>query len=267
MPIDTKGSAGVCGVQYEPGTFDDPNWTNPGRCDRERAFFERKRQEHLVLKGRPTPDVPAAGASANPKPSRTQGARLSGRKRRKPVFGAAPRAFLGGKMRRKIIEAAEAFERRTKRKGKKNGLLGASGLNVLRAMLFRFHSAQGQTYPSYTALQEATGLCRQTIAECIERLERHGFLKVVNRIKRVVDDVLGLVRAVQTSNAYTMHLPANLDGSEASDAPRRPFPERRAAPEAVNLLRRLGIPLAEPPSLDCSLKPPTPLKDWLGSGT
>jgi len=244
MPLDINRLSGV--EVDEPSTFDDPNWTNPGRSPGEKSFFERKRQQYFYQKGLTPPALPIPMRDAEPEPlaalapgkpanEHQRGARLRGRKRQAPIFGEAPRAFVSKGMRRRIMHAAEAFERRTKKKGKKNGLLGATGVNVLRVLLFTFHSAQGQTYPSYNALQEATGHCRQTIAECIERLERHGFLKVINRIKREAGKVFSglhgrmieIVRVVQTSNAYTMHLPAELDESEAEDAPERPFPPRR----------------------------------------
>ena len=238
MSLKDKGTCSA----YEPGTFDDPNWTNPGSSPSERAFFERRRQQHFLTKGLKAPplppiepQLPQALPMPEPKPEHKKGARLRGRKRGTPVFGEAPRLKLSKDKRCRIMHRAEAFERRTKKKGKKNGLLGASGVTVLRSLIFTFLSAKGQTYPSYSALQEATGLCRQTVCECVERLERHGFLKVINRIKRVKDTVVSplhggvveMTRVVQTSNAYTMHDPEVLDESEATDAPDRPFPPRR----------------------------------------
>jgi hypothetical protein len=84
--------------------------------------------------------------------------------------------------RARLIFAAEAYERRTKPKGKRAGDLCQSGLQVLRCIAFRFLSVpKGAAWPSYDALQTATGLCRQTIARAIRRLEAAGFLLVTRR--------------------------------------------------------------------------------------
>lgn len=237
MPLDND----LNGVNAYQPTFADPDWTNPGRSPAEKAFFERKKAEHDLRHGCPPPlpkpstCLPHIPAHENTKTERKHGARMSGRKRQAPVFGDAPEAYVPKAMRRKIMHAAEAFERRTKMKGKKNGLLGATGVNVLRVLLFTFLSARGQTYPSYKAMMEATGYCKQTIAECIDRLERHGFLKVINRIKRVTDQVFSalhgrmieMIRVVQTSNAYTIHLPDDLAAPQVEPVAHRPFPPRR----------------------------------------
>jgi len=239
MPLDNDLN-GV--TAYQP-TFADPDWTNPGRTQSERDFFERKKAEHdLKHGGPPALRAPVTQGAYLPhihQPEQNKdmkrGARMSGRKRQAPIFGDAPKAFVSKGMRRKIMHAAEAFERDTKMKGRKNGLLGATGVNVLRVLLFTFMSAKGQTYPSYKALMEATGYCKQTIAECIDRLERHGFLKVINRIKRVTDQVFSalhsrmieMIRVVQTSNAYTIHLPDDLAAPQVEPVAHRPFPPRR----------------------------------------
>lgn len=84
--------------------------------------------------------------------------------------------------RARLIFAAEAYERRTKPQGKRAGALCQSGLQVLRCIAFRFLSVpKGEAWPSYDALQAATGLCRQTIARAIRRLEAAGFLLVTRR--------------------------------------------------------------------------------------
>lgn len=77
---------------------------------------------------------------------------------------------------------AEAYERRTKLKGQRGGDLGPSGVQLLRCIAFRFlNLAKGCAWPSYDALQKATGLCRQTIADAIKRIEAVGFVFVERR--------------------------------------------------------------------------------------
>jgi len=84
--------------------------------------------------------------------------------------------------RARLIFCAEAHERRTKQWGKRGGDLMPSGIQVLRCIAFRFlNLVRGAAWPSYDALQEATGLCRQCIADAIKRLEAAGFLIVTRR--------------------------------------------------------------------------------------
>jgi hypothetical protein len=59
----------------------------------------------------------------------------------------------------RIIVSAEALERRTKAKGQKSGVLGLSGLELLRSLLFRFCAIPtGRCCPSYRAINSLTGL-------------------------------------------------------------------------------------------------------------
>jgi hypothetical protein len=66
--------------------------------------------------------------------------------------------------------AAEAFDRRTHEPGKHGGLLGHTGLIVLRSLLFDFlNLATGRLDPSYEAIAERTGLARSTVIEALNR--------------------------------------------------------------------------------------------------
>lgn len=86
--------------------------------------------------------------------------------------------------RSRLVFQAEAFERRTKLKGQRSGDLGPSGIQLLRCIAFRFlNLAKGCAWPSYNALQKATGLCRQTIADAIKRIEAAGFMFVERRTR------------------------------------------------------------------------------------
>jgi DNA-binding MarR family transcriptional regulator len=52
-------------------------------------------------------------------------------------------------LRCKLISQAELVERKTKAKGKQAGVLGQSGLRVLRSLLFDFtNAATGRCFPS-----------------------------------------------------------------------------------------------------------------------
>jgi hypothetical protein len=83
----------------------------------------------------------------------------------------------------------------------------AKVLDVLEALLFRFHNARtGLCYPSYEALAAAADCARSTVAAAIQALELAGVISWVNRIKRVRGDN-GIVRVVRTSNGYQLKDP------------------------------------------------------------
>jgi len=117
--------------------------------------------------------------------------------------------------RAKIIRAAEGLERATKKPGKRGGALGYVGITVLRALLYRFSSSGRITAPSYTALMQHTGLCRQAVRDGLKRLQASGLLTTVRRIKRQtierVSGVTGLLESfvgtVQAANVYLLKLP------------------------------------------------------------
>lgn len=125
---------------------------------------------------------------------------------RDPVAVSTP---LDRNARARLIHFAETYERNTKAPGQRMGALGLTGLAVLKALIFTFMGRGGLTCPSYTALQRATGLCRQTIARALDRLERAGIIKRIQRIvrERIVDQGRELVVARQGSNLYAFAAP------------------------------------------------------------
>lgn len=137
----------------------------------------------------------------------------------------------------RIIFCAERQEIRTKQPGKRDGAIGQSGLRVLRCLLQQFHhSVTGLCDPGYTAIQARTGLCRQAVANALQRLEQAG---VVTILRRLVRDSRG-VR--QDTNCYLFPdphptLPPSLPNRE--DPPVKSFyPYRRPSP-------LLSMPLSE----------------------
>lgn len=116
----------------------------------------------------------------------------------------------------KILYLAEALERASKAAGRRNGHLGYIGLQVLKALLLTFHNREsGLCNPGYSALQKVTGLCRQSIAQALKRLEACGIITVVRRLVRMqlVHDCpeWGMRRAVtvtrQDTNLYCIQEP------------------------------------------------------------
>ena len=71
-------------------------------------------------------------------------------------------------------------------------------------LLYKFLSTRGQCFPSYSALATVTGLCRESIARAVSRLEQCGILKIIRRIvrKEVWDAERDrwFIGVVQTSN-------------------------------------------------------------------
>lgn len=85
--------------------------------------------------------------------------------------------------RARVIYRAEHLDRATKLKGRKNGVLGDTGLNVLRALVFKFGK---HPTPSYDAIKRATGLCLDTVSKALKRLVATGLIEVENRSVRTV---------------------------------------------------------------------------------
>lgn len=108
----------------------------------------------------------------------------------------------------RLLVACEALERRTKAKGRRNGLIGYVGLQILRTLLLRFHGPSGLCCPSIDTLQSVTGLCRQSVVNGLARLEAVGVLKIQRRLQRYRDQ-LGNLAVRQGTNLYAFReLPA-----------------------------------------------------------
>jgi hypothetical protein len=118
---------------------------------------------------------------------------------------------------------------------------------VLKALLLTFHNREsGLCNPGYGALQRITGLCRQSIATALRRLEACGIITVVRRLVRlqVAHDCpqLGAGRVVtvtrQDTNLYRIQAPVSAPRPLAAIA--RPFPRRgMLAQLAAGVVRRV----------------------------
>lgn len=156
--------------------------------------------------------------------------------------------------RARLLTLAEGLERRTKEPGKRNGLLGQSGLQVLRALLLRFaNNRTGVCFPSLLKIQAVTGLCRQTIVTALARLERCGLIRITRRIERAIVERMCTVTGqlqrfmttIQVSNAYgflehTSRWAAETElPGPCANAP-RPFPKSRVDAFYARLLKAAG---------------------------
>jgi hypothetical protein len=168
--------------------------------------------------------------------------------------------------RAKIVFLAEALERRTKLPGRRNGLLGYVGLQVLRCLAFQFlNLSSGLLCPSYGAIMAKTGLCKQSVANGLARLERTGVIKIVRRIvkERVerISPIHGTPESytgtVQTTSLYSLYPPAAYaDHLAVPPARPAPFP----APRQLELLEKMQLMWTSKLSLQRRLKPATPTR-------
>ena len=103
------------------------------------------------------------------------------------------------------------------------------GLAVLKALVCGFlRRSDGMCCPSYAELMAATGLCRQSIANALKRLEASGILKITRRLVREVID--GVMVCRQASNLYSVHEPAeNAERLPVREPVARQFPRPQFA--------------------------------------
>lgn len=133
------------------------------------------------------------------------------RPRREKIFGPAPSHPLDGNAKARIWAAAGAYNARNRQEGQHQGPLTWATLRVLRALLWRFHSADGggRCFPSYEKIAAAARCARSSVAVAIKALEEAGLLGWVNRISRIrryEPDLLGrrvpVWQVIRTSNGY-----------------------------------------------------------------
>ena len=128
------------------------------------------------------------------------------RKNRQIRFGRTGAKPVTGTNIARIMRHAQLIERNTKEPGKKNGVLGATGVLVLNTLLCHFQNFKtGECYPSLDRIAKICKLARSTVACCINRLESSEILTVFRRLNRIRDRNNRVV-AVRTSNGYGCNL-------------------------------------------------------------
>lgn len=145
------------------------------------------------------------------------------RYRRGSQFMEAPQVTTDRNVLARIAFLADALERRTwavRAKGKHGGVLGRSGLTVLRVLLFVVSRREGRLYPSLETLARLARMSVPTVVSALKRLAIFGFVTVYRRIKRI-RTALG-IKVVQDSNAYTTGLPSPLGALGTSDLNKLP---------------------------------------------
>ncbi|MES3091799.1 replication protein A [Sphingomonas aerolata] len=114
------------------------------------------------------------------------------------------------------MRAAEVYDRKHKIAGKRNGPLGAIGVDVLRELMRMIDFKTGRLEPAIATLAERLRRSRGAIVSALARLKDHGFLNWIRRFEPIEDpDAFG-PQVKQVTNAYWFGLP-----KEAADMVRR----------------------------------------------
>jgi hypothetical protein len=164
------------------------------------------------------------------------------RPRREKIFGPAPSHHLDGNAKARVWAAASAYNTANRRPGQHQGPLTWATLRVLRALLWRFHGADGggRCFPSYERIAAVARCARSSVAIAIRELEDAGILSWVNRIARIrrqERDLFGrlvsVLEVVRTSNGYRFLDPiGRMRGRNSSKSENRTGPQNRMFKES-----------------------------------
>jgi len=133
------------------------------------------------------------------------------RPRREKIFGPAPSHRLDGNAKARLWVAAAAYNSANRQPRQHQGPLTWATLRVLRALLWRFHSADdgGRCFPSYERIAAAAKCHRDSVCVAIAALEDAGLLTWVHRLTRIrrrEQDLFGhwgsVWQVIRTSNGY-----------------------------------------------------------------
>jgi len=133
------------------------------------------------------------------------------RPRREKIFGPAPSHRLDGNAKARVWAAASAYNMANRQPRQHQGPLTWATLRVLRALLWRFHGADGsgRCFPSYERIAAAARCHRDSVCVAIAALEDAGLLTWVHRLTKIrhrEQDLFGawgsVWQVIRTSNAY-----------------------------------------------------------------
>jgi hypothetical protein len=142
------------------------------------------------------------------------------RPRREKIFGPAPSHRLDGNAKARLWAAAAAYNMANRQPRQHQGPLTWATLRVLRALLWRFHGADGggRCFPSYERIASAAKCHRDSVCVAIAALEDAGILTWVHRltkIRRREQDLFGhwgsVWQVIRTSNGYRFADPLDRD--------------------------------------------------------
>jgi hypothetical protein len=153
------------------------------------------------------------------------------RRRREKIFGPAPSHRLDGNAKARVWAAANAYNNANRQPRQHQGPLTWASLRVLRALLWRFHNADGggRCFPSYDRLASAARCHRDSVCVALKALEDAGLLTWVHRLTRIRrrdQDLFGhwgsSWQVIRTSNGYSFVDPLERRGWCKSENPARP---------------------------------------------
>ena len=124
----------------------------------------------------------------------------------------------------RIYHKAVDWNRRGKFAGRHGGLVGSNVLLVLHTLIFDFlNHRTGRLDPSYSALQKATRLCRQTVATALATLKELGIIHWIRRSREDRDED-GRFVLRQETNAYAILPTTQWRGYMEEAEPEPPHP-------------------------------------------
>ncbi len=129
---------------------------------------------------------------------------------REKLFGHAPSIPLDRNAKVRIIHFTIAWNAKAKQPGQHHGPITRTSMDVLEALLWKFHNAKtGLCFPSYESIAEKAKCCRASVIRAINALEQAGILTWVNRIVRIRETSGSNVRdrIIRTSNSYVFRDP------------------------------------------------------------
>lgn len=108
----------------------------------------------------------------------------------------------------RFLLAAERYEKITKKKGKRIGALGQTGILVLRELLRLIDFKTGRLDPSIKTLAKRINIAPKTVCAALKRLREHGFINWVRRYEVTnAERKFSLPQLKQATNAYFLELP------------------------------------------------------------
>lgn len=155
----------------------------------------------------------------------------------------------------RILFLAEALDRNSHQPGRHGGIIGRSGLAVLRALITRFFNKRsGRLDPSLAAIAKAANMARSTVQEALKRLEIAGIVERFRRVYRarvtLICELTGRAfeadRVLQDTNAYRLNVPIP---NRATDGLLKPATRRNSSDtgkrsETTNILNPMPDLLA-----------------------
>jgi hypothetical protein len=105
------------------------------------------------------------------------------------------------------MRAAVAFNHETKLPGKRNGALGAIGLEVLRCLLRLRGRKDGRLDPTYQWIADKIHRSRSAVGEALDRLKTCGFLDWIRRCVPIENAEPDEQQGEQISNAFILLQP------------------------------------------------------------